>query len=62
MSAALIAQLIAQYGLPLVVGLVERWSKEDPTNPTAADWLAFLKSPTLTLTYDQFMAQKPSTK
>jgi hypothetical protein len=61
MSAALIAQLIAQYGLPLVVGLVERWSKEDPTNPTATDWLQFLKSPTLTQSYDEFMRNKPST-
>ncbi len=62
MSAALIAQLIAQYGLPLVVGLVERWSKEDPTNPVPKEWLEFLKSPTLSLTYDQFMALQPKSK
>lgn len=62
MSAALIAQLIAQYGLPLVVGLVERWAKENPGNPTAADWLAFLKSPTLTQSYDEFMRGNSTTK
>ena len=56
MSAALIAQLIAQYGLPLVTGLIERWSKEEPNNPVAQDYLAFLNSPSIKLSYDEQIA------
>ena len=56
MKAELIASLIAQYGLPLVVGIIEKWQKEDPTNPSPAEWLAlFDKHPTLTKTYDQII-------
>lgn len=55
MTAVVIASLVAQYSIPFAVQMIERWSKEDPTNPTPAEWLAFLSHPSLTLTYDEQM-------
>ena len=54
-AGAIIVPLIAQVGIPLAVQFLERWSKEDPTNPQLSDWLAFLKHPVLTKTYDEQM-------
>jgi hypothetical protein len=54
--ALIIANLIVTHGIPLATAIVEKWSKDEPANPTPAEWLALLKSPSLTLTYDQQMA------
>lgn len=53
MPAATIAALLLQYGLPLTIKLIEKWSGEQPTNPEPKEWLELLKNPSLTLTYDQ---------
>jgi len=58
-AALIIAQLVAQYGIPFATSLVERWSKDEPDNPSAAEWLALLKSHSLTRTYaEQIQAAK----
>lgn len=55
--AAIAIQTILQYGLPFAVSVFEKWNKEDPSNPTVAEWLALLKShPSLSKTYDQIVA------
>ncbi len=54
--ALLIANLIIAHGIPVATALVEKWSKDEPGNPTAAEWLELLKSPTFTKNYDQRMA------
>lgn len=51
--APLIIQLVATHGLPLAIGLIEKWTKDEPTNPTPAEWLAILKAHSLTRTYDE---------
>lgn len=43
MGAALIPLLI-QYGLPQVISLVELWTKHEPDNVQASEWLALLKT------------------
>ena len=52
-AALIIAQLVATHGIPLATALIEKWSKDEPDNPDPAEWLAILKSSSLTLTYDQ---------
>ncbi len=52
MTAAAIAAAL-QYGLPVAIKLIEKWSTEQPANPEPKEWLELLKNPSLTLTYDQ---------
>lgn len=51
--ALIIAQLVTTHGLPLAISLVEKWSKDEPDNPTPAEYLALLQRHSLTRTYDQ---------
>lgn len=51
--APIILQALATQGLPLVISIVERWTKEEPANPVPADYLALLKAHSLTRTYDE---------
>ena len=55
MTAVAIATAL-QYGLPLAIKLVEKWSTEQPENPEPKEWLDLLKHPSLTRNYDQWKA------
>ncbi len=55
MNAAAIAVAL-QYGLPVAIKLIEKWSGEQPDNPEPREWLDLLKAPSLTWTYDQHIA------
>jgi len=41
---AVILPLLIQYGLPQVISLVQLWTKHEPDNVEAAEWLALLKT------------------
>ncbi len=56
MPAASIAALLIQYGIPLTTKLIEKWSRDEPTNPEPKEWLELLKHPSLTMTYDEAKA------
>ena len=52
-AALIIAELVAQHGIPLAISIIEKWSKDEPDNPEPAEWLAILNSHSLKLTYDE---------
>jgi hypothetical protein len=41
---AVILPLLIQYGLPQVISLVQMWTKHEPDNVQASEWLALLKT------------------
>lgn len=43
MPVATIIQLIAQVGIPAATKIMEHYTKREPTDVTAAEWLALLK-------------------
>jgi hypothetical protein len=49
--ALIIAQLIGNVGLPLAISIIEKWSRDEPTNPSPREWLDLLNAPSLRLTY-----------
>lgn len=56
--AVLIAlELGAKYGLPLAISIFEKWTKDEPENPTPKEWLDLLTSPSLTKSYDQYIRE-----
>lgn len=59
--ALIIAQFAIQYGLPLATSLIEKWTKDEPDNPSAKEWLELIKKhPSATQTYDDWIKpQKP---
>lgn len=54
--ALIIAQLIGNVGLPLAISIIEKWSKDEPGNPSPREWLDLLNAPSLKLTYEQQIA------
>lgn len=52
-AALIIAQIVAQHGIPLAISIVEKWSRDEPGNPAPKEWLDLLKAHSLTRTYDE---------
>jgi hypothetical protein len=54
-AVLLALELGLKYGMPLAVGIFEKWSKDEPDNATPKEWLDLLTSPSLTKSYDQYI-------
>lgn len=58
MPAAAIVQLIAQVGIPAATRVLELYTKREPADVTAAEWLSLLKD---LRSYNEMRAEKVPT-